>query len=43
MRLDEFGDEGDEGGDDGGLGRVGEADKQEGPVAEDPQRGLGEI
>ena len=41
--LNELGDEGDEGGDDGALRRVGQADEQEGHVAEDPQGCLGEV
>lgn len=43
LRLDEFGDEGDEGGDDGALRRVGQADEDEGHVAEDPHRSFGKI
>lgn len=43
LRLDELGDEGDEGGDDGALSRVGEADEEEGDVAEDPHRSLGQV
>ena len=41
--LNKLGNEGDEGGDDGTLCRVGQADKQEGHVAEDPQCWLGKI
>jgi len=41
--LYKLGDEGDEGGDDGTLCRVGQADEQEGHVAEDPQGCLGEV
>lgn len=41
--LDKLWNEGDEGGDDGTLCRVGQADKQEGHVAEDPQRCLREV
>lgn len=41
--LDKLGNEGDEGGDDGTLCRVGQADEQEGHVAEDPQRCLREV
>lgn len=43
LRFDKFGNEGDEGGDDSALCRVGQTDKQEGHVAEDPQRCLGEV
>lgn len=43
LRLDELGDERDEGGDDGALRGVGQADEEEGHVAEDPQRRLGKI
>lgn len=41
--LNKLWNEGDEGGDDGTLRRVGQADKQEGHVAEDPQRCLREV
>lgn len=41
--LNEFWDEGDKGGDDGTLCRVGEADEEEGHVAEDPQCCLREV
>lgn len=43
LRLDELGDEGDERGDDGAFCRVGEADEQEGHVAEDPHGCFGQI
>lgn len=43
LRFNKFGDEGDEGRDDGALCRVGQADEQEGHVAEDPQRRFGEV
>lgn len=41
--LNKLGDEGDEGGDDGTLCCVGQADEQEGHVAEDPQGCLGQV
>lgn len=43
LGLDELGDEGDEGGYYGALRRVGEADEEEGDVAEDPHRSLGQV
>lgn len=43
LGFDELGNEGDEGGDDGTFCRVGQADEQEGHVAEDPQRCLWEV
>lgn len=43
LRLDKLGNERDEGGDDGALRRVGQADEEEGHVAEDPQRRLRKI
>lgn len=43
LRLDELGDEGDESGDDGAFGRVGQADEQEGHVAEDPHCCFGQV
>ena len=41
LGLDELGDEGDERSDDGALRRVGQADEQEGHVAEDPHCSFG--
>lgn len=41
LRLDELGDESDEGSDDGALCCVGQADEQEGHIAEDPDRSFG--
>lgn len=43
MRLDKLGNERDEGGDDGALCGVGQADEEEGHVAEDPQGCLREV
>lgn len=43
LRLDEFWDEGDESGHDRTFSRVGEADKQEGYIAEDPHCSFGQI
>lgn len=43
LGLDEFRDEGDESGYYGAFSRVGEADEQEGDVAEDPHRSFGQI
>lgn len=43
LGLDEFGDESDESGDDGAFCRVGEADEEEGHVAEDPHGSFGEV
>ena len=43
LGLDELRDEGDESGDDGAFCRVGQADKQEGHVAEDPHGGFGQV
>lgn len=43
LRLDELGDEGDESGDDGAFRRVGQADEEEGHVAEDPHSGFGQV
>lgn len=43
LRLDELWDEGDERGDYGALCRVGQADEQEGHVAEDPHCCFGQI
>lgn len=43
LRLDELGDKGDESGDYGALSRVGQTDKQEGHVAQDPHGSLGEL
>jgi len=43
LGLDELGDEGDERRDDGAFCRVGEADEQEGHVAEDPHCRFGQV
>lgn len=43
LRLDEFGDEGDESSDDGAFRCVGQADEQEGHIAEDPHRCFGQV
>ncbi len=43
LRLDELGDEGDESGDYGAFCRVGQADEQEGHVAEDPHGCFGQV
>lgn len=43
LRLDELGDEGDECGDYGAFCRVGEADEQEGHVAQDPHCCFGQV
>lgn len=43
LGFNKFGDEGDEGRDDGALCSVGQADEQEGHVAEDLQCCFGEV